>query len=679
MIFEHYFTQLSTFFETHLYWAQAAAFIIALAESLPIIGTIVPGSLTMTLLGIFIGRGTLPISITLLFATLGAILGDMLGFWIGRHYNEGLRKMWPFRKYPHWLTAGENFFTSHGGKSILIGRFVGPVRSTVPLIAGLMRFTWGRFLFAALPSAFLWAVAYLMPGVLIGAISLELPKGKTFEFTMIGLGVIILLWVIFWLIHRFFYLIASYINKGIDALWSWFSEHHGSRLLIRGIQNRDNPLDHHQLTMTLLSFTFALLFLILRANVVLHTSLLALNQPVFSLLQSLRTAHADTVFVCFSILCGSYVILPLSFLIVIGFALQKNWRLCLHLLTLLFLSTGAIEVFKHWYYSPRPLGLMIYNTSSSFPSGHTTLAVSIFGFLAFYCAQCMDRKWHWLPYTLAGSLMLLVAFSRIYLGIHWLSDICGGFLLGASILLALIVSFRRHPLRYPYLKSSVALVAAILSLGWLVAAYLMLPTQRFMYSPYFPQKMIPINEWWEHPTSYLPIYRLNRFGKPVQPFNVQWSGDLPSIEKLFISNGWRLALKKNTLKTTLQQLANKNPNRHMPLLPPLYQNQAPALTMYYPIQKDMTVEFRLWQSGVTFTDSNSVLWIGSANFRRAAKKYMQINSQKQVTLADGGGLWQLSNALKNWHYHVVETPTDDQPKAIHDLQWNGKVLVVKGN
>lgn len=679
MIFEHYFTQLSSFFETHVYWAQAAAFIVAFAESLPIIGTIVPGSLTMTLLGIFVGRGTIPVSTTLMFATLGAIFGDILGFWVGKYYNEGLRKIWPFSKRPHWLTAGEKFFTRHGGKSILIGRFVGPVRSTVPLIAGLLKFSWGRFLLAALPAALLWAIAYLMPGVLIGAISLELPKGKTFEFTMIGLGVIILLWVIFWLIQRFFYLIASYINRGIDALWSWCSEHHGSRLLIRGIQNRNNPLDHHQLTMTLLAFTFALLFLILRANVILHTSLLGLNQPVFSLMQSLRTAHADNVFVCLSILCENYVLLPLGFVIAVGFALQKNWRMCLHLLALMFLTAGAIGFFKHLYYSARPIGLMIYNPSSSFPSGHATLAVSIFGFLAFYCAQCLNRQWRWIPYTIAGALMLLVGFSRIYLGIHWLTDVGGGFLLGASILLTVIVSFRRYPLSYPYLKSSIAMVAAVLSLGWLAASYFMLPTQRFMYSPYFPQKMISINEWWEHPTSYLPIYRLNRFGKPVQPFNVQWSGDLPSIEKLFLANGWRLAVKRNSLKTTLQQLTNKNPNRHVPLLQPLYQNQAPALTMYYPLQKDVAVEFRLWQSGVTFTDSHSLLWIGSANFRRAAQKYMQINSQKQVTLTDGGGLWQLSNALKGWRWRVVETPTDDQPKAIQDLQWNGKVLVVKGN
>lgn len=677
MIFEHYFTQLNAFFEAHVYWAEAAAFIIALAESLPLIGTIVPGSLTMTLLGIFIGRGTIPVSTTLLFATLGAVLGDILGFWVGKHYNDGLRKIWPFRKYPHWLSAGEKFFTSHGGKSILIGRFVGPVRSTVPLIAGLLKFTWGRFLVAAIPAAFLWAVAYLIPGVLIGTISLELPKGKTFEFTMIALGVIVSLWVIFWLIQRFFYLIAFYINKGVDKVWVWFNEHHNSRFLIRMITNQDDPLDHHQLTMALLSFVFAILFLFVFVNVVLHTSFLALNQPLFSLLQSLRTAHADDVFVCLAILGENYIILPLTFLIAVYFGLQKNWRACLHVLALMFLTAGAIGFFKHLIYSPRPLGLMIYDTSSSFPSGHTALAVSIFGFLGFYCAQCLDKKWRWIPYVLAGGLMTLVAFSRIYLGAHWLTDVLGSILLGAAILLAIIVSYRRHPKNYPCKKSSLLVIPLILGLGWLIAAYVMLPTQRFMYSPYFPQKIISIDEWWQHPTYYLPIYRLNRFGKPIQPFNVQWSGELPEIEALFLSNGWHVALKKNTLKNTIQQLATKNPTHHVALLQPLYQNQAPALTLYYQLKDGTTIELRLWQSGVTFTDSTASLWIGCANFRRNSQKYLQISSQKQVTLADGGGLWQLSQALKNWHWRVLETPTSDQPKAIHDLQWNGKVLVVR--
>ena len=167
------------------------AFIIAFAESLPLIGTIIPGSVTMTVIGILVGRGMIPGFSTLVWATIGALAGDTIGFALGKYYNERLRTIWPFRKHPKWLTMGEAFFKKHGGKSILIGRFIGPARSSVPLIAGLLKMRWGRFFIAAVPSAISWAIVYMLPGALIGAISLELPKGMTTKFILIGLVVIV--------------------------------------------------------------------------------------------------------------------------------------------------------------------------------------------------------------------------------------------------------------------------------------------------------------------------------------------------------------------------------------------------------------------------------------------------------------------------------------------------------
>ena len=173
---QHYLNIINHYMELHPHMGIVFAFVVALAESLPLIGTIIPGSITMTAIGILVGRNIIPGLPALFWATIGALVGDTVGFWIGKYFNDDLRKIWPFRKHPKWLTKGEAFFTKHGGKSILIGRFVGPARSSVPLIAGLLKMNWGRFFLAAVPSAFLWAVAYMVPGVLIGAISLELPK-----------------------------------------------------------------------------------------------------------------------------------------------------------------------------------------------------------------------------------------------------------------------------------------------------------------------------------------------------------------------------------------------------------------------------------------------------------------------------------------------------------------------
>jgi membrane protein DedA with SNARE-associated domain len=113
------------------------AYLIALSESLAIIGTVIPGSVTMTAIGALVGTGVLPAVSTIIWAIMGAFTGDFISYWVGSYYNERLRKIWPFRRYPHLLTLGEAFFKKHGGKSVVIGRFAGPVRSVVPLIAGI--------------------------------------------------------------------------------------------------------------------------------------------------------------------------------------------------------------------------------------------------------------------------------------------------------------------------------------------------------------------------------------------------------------------------------------------------------------------------------------------------------------------------------------------------------------
>lgn len=162
-LMSHYLKFVIQYLHLHPRFGIFITFVIAFVESLPLIGTVVPGSVTMTAIGTLLGTGILPLGRTLIWAIIGAFLGDCVGFWVGRRYQNKLLKIWPFTKHPKWLTISENFFKKHGGKSIIIGRFAGPVRSTIPLAAGLLQLSWPRFILAALPSAFLWAVMYLFP------------------------------------------------------------------------------------------------------------------------------------------------------------------------------------------------------------------------------------------------------------------------------------------------------------------------------------------------------------------------------------------------------------------------------------------------------------------------------------------------------------------------------------
>src|SRR3990167_8030860 len=90
-------------------WAGIATFIISAAESVAIIGTIVPGSITMTAIGALAGAGVIPLWATIIWAMLGAIVGDGISYWMGHYFKGGLRRTWPFKNNPGILEKGEVF------------------------------------------------------------------------------------------------------------------------------------------------------------------------------------------------------------------------------------------------------------------------------------------------------------------------------------------------------------------------------------------------------------------------------------------------------------------------------------------------------------------------------------------------------------------------------------------
>ncbi|HRF45015.1 MAG TPA: hypothetical protein PLD30_12405, partial [Candidatus Competibacteraceae bacterium] len=103
----------------HPGWMSTVIFITAMAESLTIVGVIIPGALVMFSLGALIGLGHLEFWTAYWWSTWGAIAGDAISFWIGRVFHQGIRQIWPFTKHPEMITRSEEFFRKHGGKGVL--------------------------------------------------------------------------------------------------------------------------------------------------------------------------------------------------------------------------------------------------------------------------------------------------------------------------------------------------------------------------------------------------------------------------------------------------------------------------------------------------------------------------------------------------------------------------------
>src|SRR5699024_1299788 len=94
----------------------------------------------------------------------GAFIGDWLSYIFGYHYKDRIHQLWPFKQKPMLLNQGFYFFRKYGVTSVFIGRFFGPLRAVVPLIAGICRMDKRHFFIANILSAFIWAAGILLPG-----------------------------------------------------------------------------------------------------------------------------------------------------------------------------------------------------------------------------------------------------------------------------------------------------------------------------------------------------------------------------------------------------------------------------------------------------------------------------------------------------------------------------------
>ena len=146
------------------YWL---IFLIAFAESLAFVGTILPGTTLVVFAGLLASLGHFSVVILILFAAVGAILGDGLSYFLGTKGKDFFKNENKFLKLSH-LEKGEEFFKKHGPKSVFLGRFIGFIRPIIPFVAGLSKMNKWTFLFWNVSSAFLWAILYLLIGYFFG-------------------------------------------------------------------------------------------------------------------------------------------------------------------------------------------------------------------------------------------------------------------------------------------------------------------------------------------------------------------------------------------------------------------------------------------------------------------------------------------------------------------------------
>lgn len=423
-----------------VYWL---VLLISLVEALPLIGAIVPGSILTMLAGFLSAQGYLDFGDLIFFVTMGAILGDSVSYYLGTKWARLFHTGNKVLKISH-LERGEQFFRKHGSKSILLGRFISPLRPIVPFIAGLTKMNKWQFLLWNIVSAFLWAAVYLSLGYFFGgAIKMvETWSTRASLFLLVLFGALFILWL-FVRRGRALFAFGKSVTLSIkNAIVTnpdvqQLTQKHP--ILFRFIRRRFDRERFSGLTLTFLviAFVYVLsLFFGIVGDVVTSDVIVAADTRVANLLLAFRDAELMKFFSWITLL-GKWQIVVSSALVfsLILWLWHKRIYILLLWLTLigseLFVMLGKLALHR-----ARPEVALYVENSFSFPSGHATVAVAFYGFVSYVLFRQI-KDWKYKANILFVCLLVIstIGLSRLYLGEHFLSDVWAGYLLGTLWLL----------------------------------------------------------------------------------------------------------------------------------------------------------------------------------------------------------------------------------------------------
>ena len=145
-------------------WAPLIVAAFAFGESLAVISVLIPATVILLGIGALIGGAGLDFWPIWMGAIAGAVLGDWVSYELGRWFGPTIQHSWPLNRQPELMARTEAMMRKYGAWGVFIGRFFGPLRALVPLVAGIFEMPRASFQLANVASALLWATSLLAPG-----------------------------------------------------------------------------------------------------------------------------------------------------------------------------------------------------------------------------------------------------------------------------------------------------------------------------------------------------------------------------------------------------------------------------------------------------------------------------------------------------------------------------------
>jgi undecaprenyl-diphosphatase len=412
----------------------------------------------MILGGAVAGQGAINVYLVIAIAWLMAFLGDSTSFFVGRRLGRDfLRRHGPRFWVGHErLDQIDDYFSRHGGKTIFIGRFVGFVRAFAPFVAGSSGMPYRAFVPYSILGTGLWVSSAIVIGYLFSrSIESVLDYAGKGAF-LLGTLIVVVVGAVY--LHRHFR-----AEENRRAAGRWMEGHAATRWLVlltrrfrpqlRFLWNRVTPGGTFGLEFTSLMSAFAVACFVLVAYTVIvgeDPGPTPGDMTASDIVESLRAGWLIDIAKAVTALGSLAVVLPLALVCAVALGVANRWAEVGVLVAGLLLIVVGVHEIKDAVDRPRPEGGLVDASGSSFPSAHAAYAT-------FYVWLAVTIVIRLRPGMTRGALVVvggialtgLIGLSRVYLGVHYLSDVNAGWALGAAAFslcaaVALVITTLRH-------------------------------------------------------------------------------------------------------------------------------------------------------------------------------------------------------------------------------------------
>ncbi|MCA1841188.1 MAG: flippase-like domain-containing protein [Actinomycetota bacterium] len=424
-------------------------FLLAALECAAFIGFFFPGELTIILGGVIAFQGRVSLPVIAAVAVAGAIAGNMLGYMIGARWGARLLQNRVVRRFakPKHIEKAQDLLRRRGGTAILIGRFTAVLRVLIPGLAGMTSIPLGTYTLYSVLGAIVWGGGFTLFGYLAGDAWQQVGKIASRASLIVGLMLVFAFVLV---------VVGRWFSRNEDAVRRWWRRQvkrpHVASIArryegqIRFAQARFKPAGAFGLYATLglaatllLGWLFALAF----GDVIQGQKLALIDGPVARFFGEHHSPWATQFMSLVTHLGGPFFSMG-AWLIFGSVAVRsaKNIRPAVYLFACVaggYLIELSIRLLVH---RTPPFAAVVSLFTSSFPSGHTVTAVTLFGGAAFIFSRTShdwsNRVWAW---VVTASVVVIVGISRIYLAAHFASDVIAGAALGATWLAACSTSW----------------------------------------------------------------------------------------------------------------------------------------------------------------------------------------------------------------------------------------------